>query len=66
MVLTATTHSLEIVLDKTVTTQLNYAVYYNDYTSTTVTPVSNYGVTNNTSSVKHLWKPVKVPWIIFK
>lgn len=57
MVLTATTHSLEIVLDKTVTTQLNYAVYYNDYTSTMVTPVSNYGVTNNTSSVNLITAP---------
>ena len=51
MILDATTDSLEIVLDKVVTTQLNYTTYYTAYTSTTVTPTASYGITNDTSSV---------------
>lgn len=51
MILDATTDSLEIVLDKVVTTQLNYTTYYATYTNTTVTPTASYGITNDTSSV---------------
>lgn len=59
MVLDATTDSLEIILDKSVTTnQLSFSVFYNEYTSTTVTPFSNYGTTNNTTAVNLIPSPV--------
>jgi hypothetical protein len=51
MILNSTTDTLEIVLDKTVTSQLNFTTYYAAYTAATVTPSSSHGATNNTASV---------------
>ncbi len=58
MILDSTTDSLEIVLDKVVTTELNFVTYYTDYTSTTITPTASYGVTNSTSSVNLVPSPL--------
>ncbi len=58
MILDATTDALEIVLDKVVTTELNFVTYYTDYTSTTITPTASYGVTNSTSSVNLVPSPL--------
>ena len=58
MLLDATTDNLEIILDKAITTnQLSFVVSFNEYTSTTVTPTSNYGVTNNTTAVNLISAP---------
>jgi hypothetical protein len=58
MLLTSTTDNLEIILDKAITTnQLSFSVYYNEYTSTTVTPMSNYGTTNSTTAVNLISSP---------
>jgi hypothetical protein len=58
MLLDATTDSLEIILDKAVTTnQLSFSVYFNEYTSTTVTPTENTGITNNTTAVNLISSP---------
>lgn len=57
MLLDATTDALEIILDKSVTTELNFVTYYNNYTSTSVTPSASYGTTNGTSSVNLVPSP---------
>jgi hypothetical protein len=58
MLLDATTDNLEIVLDKAVTAnQLDFAVFYNEYTSTSVTPSENLGTTNNTTPVNLIPSP---------
>lgn len=58
MLLDATTDALEIILDKAITTnQLSFAVFFNEYTSTTVTPTSNYGTTNSTTAVNLISSP---------
>lgn len=58
MLLTATTDTLEIILDKAITTsELNFAVFYSDYTSTSVTPTKNFGVTNSTTAVSLIPAP---------
>ena len=58
MILDATTDNLEIILDKAITTnQLSFSVFYNEYTSTTVTPMSNYGTTNSTTAVNLIAAP---------
>ena len=58
MILDATTDALEIILDKAITTnQLSFSVFYNEYTSTTVTPMSNYGTTNSTTAVNLIASP---------
>jgi hypothetical protein len=59
MLLDATTDKLEIILDKAITTsQLNFAVFYNDYISTGVTPTKNFGTTNSTTAVSLIPSPV--------
>lgn len=59
MLLDSTTDKLEIILDKAITTsQLNFAVFYNDYTSTSVTPTKNFGVTNSTTAVNLIPAPI--------
>lgn len=58
MILNSTTDSLEIVLDKSATTnQVSFCVHYIEYTSTGATPMSNYGVTNNTTAVNLISSP---------
>lgn len=58
MILDATTDNLEIILDKAITTnQLSFSVFYNEYTSTSVTPSSNYGTTNSTTAVNLIAAP---------
>lgn len=57
MVLDATTDSLEVVLDRTVTTQLSFAVSFNEYDSSSVTPSRNFGFTNNTTAVSLIPEP---------
>jgi hypothetical protein len=58
MILDSTTDALEIILDKTVTSELDFVTYYTDYTSTTVTPTSSYGTTNSTSSINLIPPPL--------
>jgi hypothetical protein len=59
MTLTSTTDALEIILDKAITTnQLSFSVFYNEYTSTAVTPSSTYGTTNNTTAVNLISPPL--------
>jgi hypothetical protein len=58
MILNSTTDSLEIVLDKAITTnQLSFSVFYNEYTSTTVTPLQNTGTTNSLTAVNLINAP---------
>jgi hypothetical protein len=58
MILDLTTDALEIILDKAITTsQLSFTVFYNEYTSTTITPMSNYGTTNSTTAVNLIPPP---------
>lgn len=58
MLLDSTTDNLEIILDKDITTsQLNFAVFFNEYTSTGVTPTKNFGTTNSTTAVNLISSP---------
>jgi hypothetical protein len=57
MVLDATTDTLEVVLDKSVTTQLSFTVSFNEYDSSSVTPSRNFGFTNNTTAVSLIPAP---------
>jgi hypothetical protein len=47
-----TTDKIEVILGSNITTnQLHFNVSYNDITPTSVTPVKNVGITNNTTAV---------------
>lgn len=58
MILDATTDSLEIILDKAKTTNdLSFAVFFNEYDATSVTPKSNYDTTNGISAKNLIASP---------
>lgn len=58
MLLDGTTDTIQFLLDAAVTTtELSFNSYFNDYTSTSATPVNNQGASNGTTAVDLVGSP---------